>query len=79
MATFDEVKATILDVAGNPTSGAIADLADAWAAAIVSLDQPVAYDLNARDGDGDGLVQDGTAFERPAKKETRITKPTETR
>ena len=79
MATFDEVKAVILDVAGNPTSGAIADLADKWAAAIVSLDQPVPYNLNARDGDGDGMVQDGTAFERPTKKETRVTKPTEIR
>lgn len=79
MATFDQIKATILDVAGNPTSGVIADYADKWAAAIVSIDQPVAYNLDARDGDGDGLVQDGTSFERPTKKETRVTKPTETR
>lgn len=79
MATFDQIKAVILDVAGNPTSGAIADFADKWAAAIVSIDQPVAYNLDARDGDGDGKVQDGTPFERPAKKETRVTKPTETR
>jgi hypothetical protein len=79
MATFDQVKAVILDVAGNPSSGVIAELADQWAAAIVSIDQPVPYKLDARDGDGDGLVQDGTAFERPVKKETRVTKPTETR
>jgi len=79
MATFDEIKATILDVAGNPTSGAIADLADSWAAAIVSLDSDVPYKLEAKDGDGDGKVQDGTPFERPAKKETRVTKPAETR
>jgi hypothetical protein len=79
MATFDQVKAVILDVAGNPSSGAIAELADQWAAAIVSIDQPVPYKLDARDGDGDGMVQDGTAFERPVKKETRVTKPTETR
>ncbi len=34
------------------------------------------FDPNARDGDGDGLVQDGTAFERPAtpKKKTTSTK-----
>lgn len=79
MAKFEDIKAVILDVAGNPTSGVVAEYADKWAAAIVSLDSPVAYDLDARDGDGDGMVQDGTPHERPAKKETRITKPTETR
>lgn len=79
MATFDEVKAVILDVADNPTSGVIVDYADKWAAAIVSIGQPIPYKLDARDGDGDGMVQDGTPFERPAKKETRITKPTELR
>ena len=79
MATFEQVKQAILDVAGNPSSGAIAELADQWAAAIVSIDAKVPYDLNARDGDGDGMVQDGTPFERPAKKETRVTKPTEIR
>lgn len=79
MANFDEIKAAILDVAGNPTSGVIADMADSWAAAIVSLDSEVPYKLDARDGDGDGKVQDGTPFERPAKKETRVTKPAETR
>lgn len=79
MATFEEVKAVILDVAGNPTSGVIADYADQWAAAIVSIGQETPYKLDARDGDGDGMVQDGTPFERPAKKETRTTKPTELR
>lgn len=79
MATFDQVKAVILDVAGNPTSGVIAEYADKWAAAIVSIDEPIPYKPDARDGDGDGMVQDGTKFERPAKKETRVTKPTETR
>ena len=79
MAKFEDIKAVILDVAGNPTSGVVAEYADKWAAAIVSLDSPVAYNLDARDGDGDGMVQDGTPFERPAKKETRVTKPTETR
>lgn len=68
MANFDEIKAAILDIAGNPTSGVIADMADSWAAAIVSLDSEVPYKLDARDGDGDGKVQDGTPFERPAKK-----------
>jgi hypothetical protein len=79
MATFEQVKAIILDVAGNPETGAIADLADQWAAAIVSIDEPIPYKIDARDGDGDGMVQDGTKFERPAKKETRVTKPTELR
>jgi hypothetical protein len=79
MATFEQIKATILDVAGNPTSGVIAEFADKWAAAILSIDEPIPYKLDARDGDGDGMVQDGTKFERPAKKETRVTKPTEIR
>jgi hypothetical protein len=78
VASFEQVKATILDVAGNPTSGVIADYADAWAAAIVSIDEEIPYLLDARDGDGDGVIQDGTKFERPAK-ETRVTKPAETR
>lgn len=78
MATFDQIKKVILDVAGNPSSGAIAALADKWAAAIVSLDSKTPYDIEAKDGDGDGKVQDGTPFERPVK-ETRVTKPSEKR
>ena len=78
MATKDAIKKVILDIAGNPTSGAIADLADTWARAIVSLDSKTPYNANAKDGDGDGVVQEGTPFERPAK-ENRVTKPTETR
>lgn len=38
MATFDDVKKTILRVAGNPVSGAVVELADEWARAIVALD-----------------------------------------
>lgn len=78
MASRDEIKKVILDIAGNPISGAIKDLADAWADAIVSLDTKTPYRANAKDADGDGMVQDGTAFERPAK-ETRETKPEEKR
>lgn len=78
MASFEQIKKVILDVAGNPSSGVIADFADKWAAAIVSLDSKVPYDINAKDGDGDGKVQDGTPHERPVK-ETRITKPSEKR
>lgn len=78
MANKDEIKKVILDIAGNPSSGAIKDLADAWADAIVSLDSKTPYKADAKDGDRDGKVQDGTAFERPAK-ETRETKPVEKR
>jgi hypothetical protein len=69
MATFDDIKATILDIAGNPSSGVIAEYADKWATAIVALDQPLERDQ----------ATDGTLLQRPAKKETRVTKPTETR
>jgi hypothetical protein len=38
MANYEEIKATILKVAGNPTSGIIAQLADEWAKEIEKLD-----------------------------------------
>lgn len=38
MATKDEIKAALLKVAGNPSSGAIADLADEMAQAVAALD-----------------------------------------
>jgi hypothetical protein len=78
MANKEQIKKVILDVAGNPDSGIVRDYADKWAEAIASLDSDTPYKANARDGDGDGKVQDGTPHERPAK-ETRVTKPTETR
>lgn len=78
MATKNEIKDAILAIAGNPESGVIFELADRWADAIVGLDAEVPFKPAARDGDGDGLVQDGTPFERPAK-ETRVTKPAEKR
>jgi hypothetical protein len=78
MAKMEEIKKVILDVAGNPESGVVAELAEQWAIAIASLDSKTPYNPDARDGDGDGMVQDGTPFERPVK-ETRVTKPTETR
>jgi hypothetical protein len=40
MATEAQVKAAILKVAGNPTSGVIKDLAEEFARAIVALDNP---------------------------------------
>lgn len=40
MAKYEEIVKTILDLAGNPASGVIADLAPVWAKAIVELDAP---------------------------------------
>lgn len=78
MATVEQIRKVILDVAGNPEVGVIAEYAEKWAQAIASLDSDVPYRADAKDGDGDGKVQDGTAFERPAK-EARVTKPAEKR
>lgn len=41
MASKEEIKKTILDLAGNPSSGVIADLADTWAEAIEKLDNSI--------------------------------------
>jgi hypothetical protein len=38
MATHEQIKAAILRVAGLPSSGVVADLADDFARAIVALD-----------------------------------------
>lgn len=78
MANRDDIKKVILAVAGNPESGVVWQLADRWADAIASLDTDTPFKPNAKDGDGDGLVQDGTKHQRPVK-ETRVTKPEETR
>ena len=78
MATKKEIKDAILAVAGNPDSGVIYEYADRFADAIAGLDAPIPFKADARDGDGDGMVQDGTPFERPVK-ETRVTKPAEQR
>lgn len=42
MAKYEDIVKTILDLAGNPASGVIADLAPEWAKAIVELDTPAA-------------------------------------
>lgn len=78
MASKADIKKAILAVAGDPESGIVYDLADKMADAIVGLDAPEPFKPNARDGDGDGKVQDGTNWERPAK-EARVTKPAEKR
>jgi len=40
MATREEIKRTILEVAGNPEAGVVVTYADRWADAIVKLDEP---------------------------------------
>lgn len=40
MATKEEIKKAILAVAGDPISGAIADLADSMADAVLAIDKP---------------------------------------
>jgi len=67
MATKAEIEKVILEVAGNPDSGVVREYAGKWADAISSLDT-----------DKEVKATDGAPFERPAK-ETRVTKPTETR
>jgi len=69
MATKSQIKNAILEVAGNPESGAIFALADKMADAIVGLDtvEPVAETPKV-----------AASFERPTK-ENRITKPAEKR
>jgi hypothetical protein len=39
MADKETIKREILRIAGNPSAGAIKDLADEWASAIVALDE----------------------------------------
>lgn len=40
MATKEQIKKVILEVAGNPISGVIFELAEDWANAIVAIDSP---------------------------------------
>ena len=68
MATKNEIKKAILEVAGNPDAGIIAQLADAWAEAILKLD---AVETNDK-------VQSGISTEKP-EKEVRVIKAAESR
>lgn len=68
MASKADIKKAILEVAGNPESGVIRQLVDAWADAIVKLDAP----------ESDAKVQEGIPSEKP-EKEVRIIKATESR
>lgn len=70
MATKDEIKKTILAIAGDPTVGEIYSLADKWADAIWKLDNFAVKDDSENNGS-----QSASA----ATRETRITKPTEIR
>lgn len=63
MATKEQIKRAILEVAGNPESGVVYNLAGAWADAIVGLDTPAIPSIAANG---------------PAK-ETRVTKPEDLR
>jgi len=42
----EKIKSTILQVAGNPTSGVIAELADELAQAIIDIDKPEVKNFN---------------------------------
>lgn len=66
MASKAEIKKVILDVAGNPESGPVAQFADAWASAIAALDAPAPAPKVKRDD------------EEPVK-ETRVIRPSEKR
>mgnify|MGYP003677750039 FL=1 len=74
MANKTEIKNAILKAAGNPDSGVVFANVDKWAEAIVALDSETPPTAK----DGDDVVQESTPFER-AKKEVRVTKPTEIR
>ena len=73
MASRDEIKKTILSVAGNPESGVIKQHADAWADAIVALDntEPTKAATKA------DAERTGSSYR--ATKETRVEGSVETR
>lgn len=70
MASKEQIKKVILDIAGNPSVGAIYNYADKWAEAIWNLDNLTHEEERQPDSDPMAAV---------AKRETRITKPTEKR
>ncbi len=72
MATKEEIKRTILAIAGDPSVGEIYSLADKWADAIWKLDNP---NFAVKDDSENSGSQSASA----ATRETRITKPTEIR
>ena len=78
MKNRENYKTAIMNALGNPDSGVLADHIEIILDAIVGLEAKAPFKPDARDGDGDGLVQDGTAYERPAK-ETRVSGASEKR
>jgi hypothetical protein len=68
MATKEQIKATILSVAGNPETGFVVELADEWADAIAKLDEKSSTEGKA-----------ATTNEPRSAKETRVTEPSEIR
>jgi hypothetical protein len=72
MATKEQIKQTILAVAGDPSVGEIYSLADKWADAIWKLDNP---DFAVKEDSEKNGSQSASA----ATRETRITQPTEIR
>jgi hypothetical protein len=72
MATKEQIKKTILAIAGDPSVGEIYSLADKWADAIWKLDNP---NFAVKDDSENNGSQSASA----ATRETRITKPTEIR
>lgn len=75
MATKEQIKKAILDVAGNPDSGVVFQLADQWAEAIAGLDSVAPVETNAKEDAGN---KEGAASERLAK-EVRVIKAAEAR
>jgi hypothetical protein len=72
MATKEQIKQTILAIAGDPSVGEIYSLADKWADAIWKLDnKDVAVKVDSDKNSG--------ASAYAAIKETRIIEPTEKR
>ena len=78
MSTKEQVKKTILDIAGNPDSGVIYELADSIASAIVGLDSATPVTPDANEGNEDSPALDGELPESPVK-EVRVIKPSEIR
>ena len=69
MANKAQIRKVILDIAGNPASGAIYSLADKWATAIAELDKAPRSECE---------VTEGAPIDA-LKKEQRVTKPSELR
>jgi hypothetical protein len=47
VATKEEIKKAILEVAGNPESGVIFEMAERFADAVIAIDTPVAADVKS--------------------------------